>query len=471
MTTFYILQKTIEANKGGVNAASFAHANELQQLHLGKVHLVHTHPTEMNPKILLSYLREQKGLRPGVDILQPDDNLSEGERINWLRGLLADNLTTEDAVLINEDKSLFDDVASYKRALNALKVIQVLHNSHVDCADEIKKSYRKMFDRQDEIDRFIVLTKNQQADLISEGWVQPEKLVYLPNVICNVMPVVRSEELKPIINVFTRYNDRQKGLTEFLTKVMPDVVEQVPDVQVNFYGAMYKPEESSIAAPFQKFVRENKLDKNVTINDYVDGDTKAKLAAETLFTVLPSNYEGMPLAVLEMSKYGVPTIAYDVKYGPSELIQAGVNGLLVEHGDTAGFVDAMVRLLQQPRYAGYLGERARESVMTNYQESSVLRYWQELLGELTMEMTTETFDENKAEYVEVTNMMTNTLVRKFTEFDTAYVKNSHGTRVLVVEYTTQDEGQRYMHVLTEHESVDMMIAFDPFEKRRFLQAN
>lgn len=67
--------------------------------------------------------------------------------------------------------------------------------------------------------------------------------------------------------------------------------------------------------------------------------------------------------------------------------------------------------------------------------------------------------------------MTNTVVRKFSDFETAYVKNSHGTRVLVVEYTTQDEGQRYMHVLNEHESVDMMIAFDPFEKQRFLQAN
>uniref|UniRef100_UPI001897DF32 glycosyltransferase n=1 Tax=Weissella cibaria TaxID=137591 RepID=UPI001897DF32 len=327
------------------------------------------------------------------------------------------------------------------------------------------------FVRQDDIDRFIVLTKQQQLDLASEGWLRPEKLVYLPNVACALPVKSQKSDPQPVVNVFTRYNDRQKGLSDFLDKIMPAVVRRVPNVQVNFYGAMYKEEESSVAAPFQQLVRENNLENNVSINDYVDGVTKAKLADESLFTVLPSNYEGMPLAVLEMAKHSVPTIAYDVKYGPAELIQDGVNGYLVDHGDTDTFVNRMVELLQQPKLARYFGDQARKLVLADYQEKSVLSLWQELLGDLTMEMVTTKFDENKAEYVEVTNAMTNTVVRKFSDFETAYVKNSHGTRVLVVEYTTQDEGQRYMHVLNEHESVDMMIAFDQFEKQRFLQAN
>lgn len=471
MTTFYILQKTIESNKGGVNAASFAHANELQQLHLGMVHLVHTQPTEMSQQTLVTYLHEQKGLREEVDVVQPSRDLSDGEQINWLREILANSLLQDDVVLINEDKSLFAAVARYKHAMPMLSVIQVLHNSHVDCSGNVKNSYKEMFVRQDDIDRFIVLTKQQQLDLASEGWLRPEKLVYLPNVACALPVKSQKSDPQPVVNVFTRYNDRQKGLSDFLDKIMPAVVRRVPNVQVNFYGAMYKEEESSVAAPFQQLVRENNLENNVSINDYVDGVTKAKLADESLFTVLPSNYEGMPLAVLEMAKHSVPTIAYDVKYGPAELIQDGVNGYLVDHGDTDTFVNRMVELLQQPKLARYFGDQVRKLVLADYQEKSVLSLWQELLGDLTMEMVTTKFDENKAEYVEVTNAMTNTVVRKFSDFETAYVKNSHGTRVLVVEYTTQDEGQRYMHVLNEHESVDMMIAFDQFEKQRFLQAN
>ena len=60
------------------------------------------------------------------------------------------------------------------------------------------------------------------------------------------------------------------------------------------------------------------------------------LAQETLWTasgfLMPSVFEGYPLASLESMAHGCPVIAYDIKYGPREQIDDGVDGFLVAQG-------------------------------------------------------------------------------------------------------------------------------------------
>ena len=40
--------------------------------------------------------------------------------------------------------------------------------------------------------------------------------------------------------------------------------------------------------------------------------------------------EGFSLALLESLAHGVPTISYNIKYGPKEMINNGENGYLIE---------------------------------------------------------------------------------------------------------------------------------------------
>jgi glycosyltransferase involved in cell wall biosynthesis len=63
--------------------------------------------------------------------------------------------------------------------------------------------------------------------------------------------------------------------------------------------------------------------------------------------VLPSRYEGMPLALLEAQAMGVPSVAFDCPTGPSEII--GVQtGRLVAACDVDALAAAMVELLSSP---------------------------------------------------------------------------------------------------------------------------
>lgn len=60
--------------------------------------------------------------------------------------------------------------------------------------------------------------------------------------------------------------------------------------------------------------------------------------------VLPSRYEGMPLALLEAQALGVPSVAFDCPTGPREVLGPDT-GLLVPAGDVGGLAQALLSLL------------------------------------------------------------------------------------------------------------------------------
>jgi glycosyltransferase involved in cell wall biosynthesis len=65
---------------------------------------------------------------------------------------------------------------------------------------------------------------------------------------------------------------------------------------------------------------------------------------EAALFVLPSRYEGMPLALLEAQALGVPAVAFDCPTGPAEILGEDT-GVLVPAFDTVALARALVRVL------------------------------------------------------------------------------------------------------------------------------
>lgn len=89
------------------------------------------------------------------------------------------------------------------------------------------------------------------------------------------------------------------------------------------------------------------------------------LAAADVF-VLPSRWEGLPMALLEGMMAGLPVIATRVE-GVDEVVQPGEHGLLVPlESPAAELAQAILQLLRSPSDRKRMGKAARERVLSSY---------------------------------------------------------------------------------------------------------
>jgi glycosyltransferase involved in cell wall biosynthesis len=97
--------------------------------------------------------------------------------------------------------------------------------------------------------------------------------------------------------------------------------------------------------------------------------------------VLPSRWEGMPNAVLEAMACGLPCVSTRVS-GSEDIVQHGVNGLLVEPEDYQGMAQALLTLLREPLLTQIYGRAARETIEKLYALEQVMDRYIELYQKL-----------------------------------------------------------------------------------------
>lgn len=151
------------------------------------------------------------------------------------------------------------------------------------------------------------------------------------------------------------------------------VVARVPDARLEVYG------DGARRADCEALIAELGLGASVRLLGYTPAAAEA--AREAAMLVLTSDYEGQGLVVLEALARGCPVVAYDIAYGPGEMIEPGVTGALVEPGDIEGLAEAIVALLLDAE-----GLEARSSAARAWASahgpSRTAAQWAELLERL-----------------------------------------------------------------------------------------
>ena len=97
--------------------------------------------------------------------------------------------------------------------------------------------------------------------------------------------------------------------------------------------------------------------------------------------VLPSQAEGFSNALLEYMAMGLPTVATRVGGNP-EVIENGINGLLVKPDDPAALADAISSLLENRQGASKLGAAARERIRRHFDFAQLILNMDALYAEL-----------------------------------------------------------------------------------------
>jgi len=88
--------------------------------------------------------------------------------------------------------------------------------------------------------------------------------------------------------------------------------------------------------------------------------------------VLPSYREGFPRSAMEAAASGLPVVTSDIR-GCREVVDHGVNGLLVPLHDVGALVDALVGLAADPARRGTMGARSRAKALAEFDDRQVIR--------------------------------------------------------------------------------------------------
>ena len=99
-------------------------------------------------------------------------------------------------------------------------------------------------------------------------------------------------------------------------------------------------------------------------------DVDALYPALDLF-VLPSHREGFPRAAMEAAASGLPVIATDIR-GCRQVVEPGVNGLLVPVKDPAALAAAIRRLGEDPETRTAMSTAARQRAEQHFDENQVV---------------------------------------------------------------------------------------------------
>lgn len=107
------------------------------------------------------------------------------------------------------------------------------------------------------------------------------------------------------------------------------------------------------------------LDGRVRFEGRVEHDRLPEVFARASAVVIPSRYETFSITAIEAMACGRPVVASAVG-GLKEVIDDGVDGLLVPTGDAPALAAAVQRLLDRPTWAAEVGARARQAVIRRF---------------------------------------------------------------------------------------------------------
>ena len=178
----------------------------------------------------------------------------------------------------------------------------------------------------------------------------------------------------PVTFTFVGRLMNSKGIDLFLDAVSK-VIIQLPETQFIVAGQPDRHPRSRR----QTRLEDMAADGQVQFEGFVD-DLPALMRRSSCL-VLPSYHEGRPRSVLEALASGRPAIVSDA-VGCRDVIEHGVQGLVVPKGDATGLTAAIVKLARQKDLMERMGAAARELAETRYSERVVVdRFLERLVPE------------------------------------------------------------------------------------------
>jgi len=157
---------------------------------------------------------------------------------------------------------------------------------------------------------------------------------------------------------------------DVLVSAMQRIASQVPQLFCLIVG------EGESKEGLSGQIRQAGLKDRVCLVGYYDRDSAMSILKSSDLFVMPSRYEGTPIALLEAAALARPILA-SATGGIPELVQHQEHAFLVPPGDPEALARGLLKLTLDREYATRLGQRAQQRIHEKFNlESQVNATWQ-----------------------------------------------------------------------------------------------
>jgi poly(glycerol-phosphate) alpha-glucosyltransferase len=246
-----------------------------------------------------------------------------------------------------------------------LRIVHTVHNAHTSAPYQwdspIDGLWASWFDVIHRFEAVIWLTETQRRAVERRFGARDNFWVVPHAVDVEARPEVQRD---PNLAVMIGRQVPLKRLDHAL-RALQTVLQTNPDARLALFGE--GPDEPRLRS----------LAEELGIEGSVEFRGHQPNAADTLneaaALILTGTYEGQPLVILEALARGCPVIAYDVNYGPADMLVDGENGILVPNADIDALAGAIGSVLGDPERGAALSAGALASAPQHTPEHSMRR--------------------------------------------------------------------------------------------------
>lgn len=203
--------------------------------------------------------------------------------------------------------------------------------------------------------RQVIVPSNYLKSIVQQWQVPPQKIKVIKNAVLPLPPTKqkKSDLIKgdPLLVSVGRLVS-WKGFGS-LIKLMPQVLKKHPGAKLVIIGE--GPEYEHLKQQISSLCLDNKV---ILTGKLSRAEVNTYLQTANVF-VLNTYYEGLPHVVLEAMAAGAPIITTRAG-GNIEVIEEGVNGLLVEPGDNNQLINKILSVLDNRDLASKLSRGAKK---------------------------------------------------------------------------------------------------------------
>ncbi|EJS9142096.1 glycosyltransferase, partial [Campylobacter jejuni] len=237
----------------------------------------------------------------------------------------------------------------------ALKYLRIWHI-------KAPKKKKMIFNRFDTI---IILSSREL-----EKWKKWHKNIQvIPNFLPFISPKENDLSQKVVLSVgrFTQ----EKGFFRLI-----DIWEMVQKNEKFKEWKLHIIGDGILKEKIQDKIKIKNLEKSIILKPFTREIEKEYLKASIY--VMTSHFEGFGMVLAESASYTIPSIAFDINTGPSDIIDNKKSGFLIEDGNLQEFANKLKILMQDESLREKFGKNAKEKVQKEFSKEVIMKKWNKI---------------------------------------------------------------------------------------------